>query len=118
VFPVYGGKCLSRKAVHNRAEKFSQGSSKVADDDRPGLPVEISKEATGQQVEELIRADRRITIDSVITALRCPHGLAYSIMHNILKFGKLCTLWVPRAERSRKNEPNISVLATPFTLRR
>jgi hypothetical protein len=31
MFPVYGGKCLSRKAVHNWAEKFSQGRSKVAD---------------------------------------------------------------------------------------
>jgi hypothetical protein len=27
--PVYGGKCLSRKAVHNWIEKFSQGRSKV-----------------------------------------------------------------------------------------
>jgi hypothetical protein len=32
MFPVYGGKCLSRKAVHNWAKKFSQGRSKVADD--------------------------------------------------------------------------------------
>jgi hypothetical protein len=34
MFPVYGGKCLSRKAVHNRVEKFSRGRSKVADDAR------------------------------------------------------------------------------------
>jgi hypothetical protein len=33
VFPVYGGKCLSRKAVHNWVEKFSEGCSKVADDE-------------------------------------------------------------------------------------
>jgi hypothetical protein len=32
-FPVYGGKCLSRKAVHNWVEKFSEGRSKVADDE-------------------------------------------------------------------------------------
>jgi hypothetical protein len=32
IFPVYGRKCLSRKAVHNSVEKFSQGSLKVADD--------------------------------------------------------------------------------------
>jgi hypothetical protein len=32
MFSVYGGKCLSRKAVHNWVEKFSEGSSKVADD--------------------------------------------------------------------------------------
>jgi hypothetical protein len=45
---------LSRKAVHNWVEKFSQGCSKVADDVRPGCPVEIATEATVQQVEELI----------------------------------------------------------------
>jgi hypothetical protein len=39
MFPVYGGKCLSRKAVHNWVEKFSQGRSKVADDVRPGAEV-------------------------------------------------------------------------------
>jgi hypothetical protein len=26
VFPVYGGKCLSRKAIHNWVDKFSQGT--------------------------------------------------------------------------------------------
>jgi hypothetical protein len=36
MFPVYGGKYLSRKAVQNRVEKFSQGRSKVADDARQG----------------------------------------------------------------------------------
>jgi hypothetical protein len=39
MFPVYGGKCLSRKAVHNWVEKSSEGRSKVADDARPGAEV-------------------------------------------------------------------------------
>jgi hypothetical protein len=34
MFPVYGGKCLSGKAVHNCVEKFSQERSKVADNAR------------------------------------------------------------------------------------
>jgi hypothetical protein len=29
IFPVYGGKFLSRQAVHNWVEKFSEGRSKV-----------------------------------------------------------------------------------------
>jgi hypothetical protein len=33
MLPVYGEKCLSRKTVHNWVEKFSQGHSKVADDE-------------------------------------------------------------------------------------
>jgi hypothetical protein len=39
MFRVYGGKCLSRKAVHNWVDKFSQGRSKIADDARPGAGV-------------------------------------------------------------------------------
>jgi hypothetical protein len=37
-FPVYGGKCLSRKAAHNWVEKFSQGRSKVV-----VLPDQVQK---------------------------------------------------------------------------
>jgi transposase len=74
MFPVYGEKCLSHKAVHNWVEKFSQGRSKVADDDRPGRPVEIATEVTEQRMEELIRADRKMTIGTVATALGCSHG--------------------------------------------
>jgi hypothetical protein len=33
MFPVYGGKCLTRKTVNNWVEKCSQGRSKVADDE-------------------------------------------------------------------------------------
>jgi transposase len=51
MFPVYGGKCFSHKAVHNWVERFSQGRSKIADDAQPGRPVEISTEATVQRVE-------------------------------------------------------------------
>jgi hypothetical protein len=36
---VYGGKCLSLKAVHGWVEKFSQLRSKIADDARTGAKV-------------------------------------------------------------------------------
>jgi hypothetical protein len=39
MFPVYGRKCLSRKAVHNWVDKFSQGRSKIAADAQPGAEV-------------------------------------------------------------------------------
>jgi hypothetical protein len=33
IFPVYCGKGLSREAVQSLAEKFSQGRSKISDDE-------------------------------------------------------------------------------------
>jgi transposase len=44
MFPVYGGKCLSCKAVHSWVKKFFQGGTEVADGARPGRPVEIVTE--------------------------------------------------------------------------
>jgi transposase len=87
---------LSSKAVHKWVEKFSQGRSKVPDDARQGRLVETATEATVQRVEEVIRAESRITIDNVATALGSSHGLACSIMHDRWKLQKLCARWVPR----------------------
>jgi hypothetical protein len=59
----------------------SQGGLKPADDALPGVPVETAIEATVQQVEELIRADRRIMTDSV--ARVCTRVFPwFSIQHN------------------------------------
>jgi hypothetical protein len=91
-FPVYGGKCLSRKEF-NWVYKFSQGHSKIAADDAQVFMFKLRQKQL-QRAEELIRADRRITIDSVATAPGCSHGLAYSITHDCLKFQKVCALWV------------------------
>jgi hypothetical protein len=39
IFSVYGGNCLSRKAIHDWVEMFSQGRLKSADDARPFVEV-------------------------------------------------------------------------------
>jgi hypothetical protein len=66
IFPVYGGKCLSRKAVHNWVEKFSQGHSKVTDDEtmfRKWLSQQ-SKDFYAVDLNALVkRLDRRISVD-------------------------------------------------------
>jgi len=49
-----------------------------------------------QRVEDIILADRRVTIDAVATAIGCSLGQAYSMMHEGLRFYKVCSRWVPR----------------------
>jgi hypothetical protein len=82
IFLVYGGKRLSRKEVHNWVEKSSQGHSKFEDDALPRPHVVIATEARVKRLGELIRAERRIMVDGVATALGCSYGLAYSILHD------------------------------------
>jgi hypothetical protein len=54
-----------------------------------------------QRVEELIRADRRIMTESVETTLWCSHALAYDILHDLLKFRKVCAWRLPRELKDR-----------------
>jgi hypothetical protein len=69
MFPVYVGKCLSHKTVHNWVEKFAQGRSKVADDARPGAEVtrQQSKDFCAAGFDALLkRWDKCINVEKYI----------------------------------------------------
>ena len=93
---MYGEHCLSCQAIHNWVQKFSEGRTSIEDEHRVGWPVEIATPATLQSVEDIIRADRRVTIDAVATAIGCSHGQAYNIMHERLGFHQVCSHWMSR----------------------
>jgi hypothetical protein len=42
---MYGEHCLSRQAVHNWVQKFSEGRTIIEDEHRVGRPVEIATSA-------------------------------------------------------------------------
>jgi len=95
MLPMYGEHCLSRQAVHNFVQKFSEGRTTIKDEHRVGRPVEIATPATLEHVEDIIRADRRVTIDAVVTDIGCSHGHVYNMMHERLGFHNVCSRWVP-----------------------
>jgi hypothetical protein len=69
---------------------------KLAHDARQRRRVEIATGATVQRVEQLIQSN------SVAIALGRSHGLAYNIMHDDLKFQKVCARWLPRELKDQK----------------
>jgi len=50
--PMYGEHCLSRQAVHNWVQKFSEGRTIIEDEHRSGRPVAIATPEKLQRVEE------------------------------------------------------------------
>jgi len=65
MLPMYGEHCLSRQTVHNWVQKFSEGRTSIEDEHRAGRPVEIATPETLQRVEDIIRAERSVTVDAV-----------------------------------------------------
>ena len=75
MLPMYGEHCLSSQAVHNWVRKFSEGQTSIENEHRASRPVQITMLAMLQRVEDIIRADGRVTIDAVATAIGCSHPL-------------------------------------------
>jgi len=51
---MYGEHCLSRQAVHNWVQKFSEGQTSIEDEHQAGRPVEIATPETLQCIEDII----------------------------------------------------------------
>ncbi|GFU58695.1 hypothetical protein TNCV_932411 [Trichonephila clavipes] len=80
--------------------------SKIVGEDRIGRPVLIAPKSTEQQLEELIRTDRKVTIDRM--AIGCSQDLAYSQMHDSFEFPKIVCTAGPRVlteeQQQQKNQ--------------
>jgi len=46
---MYGEHCLSRQAIHNWVQNFSEGRTSIKDEHRAGRPVEIATPETFRQ---------------------------------------------------------------------
>lgn len=90
MLPVYTENCLFLPTFYNCTQKFSSGHSDVVDNVQSGRPVRIRQRT---QAEEMVRADSHLTIT---IAICCLHGLAYSIRHERLQYGKVYLRWVLR----------------------
>jgi len=49
MLPMYGEHCLSRQAINNWVQKFSEGRTSIEDEHRAGRPVEIATPETFRQ---------------------------------------------------------------------
>lgn len=57
MLPVIAENCVSRKAVHNWLNQFSQGRPQIDDEARSSRLVKIATEASAQGVEKMIQSD-------------------------------------------------------------
>ena len=49
-----------------------------------------------KQAQQMILADRRITVDELAYSLEISHNSAHQIIHNDFGFRKVSAMWVPR----------------------
>lgn len=92
---VYGDAVMDISNVRRWVKKFSNGETEIADKPRSGRPTTSITDANRERAEELIRGDRRITVQSVADALNISYGSAQGIIAD-LGYHKVCAKWVPK----------------------
>lgn len=112
---VYGEHCLCESAVRKWSARYHLGRTSVKDDPRPGQAHVVITEENCAAVDELIRANRRITKDEIANTVGISHGSVHTIIHERLAYRKVCAQWVPRhlseeqkAERVRLCQQHLS----------
>ena len=58
--------------------------------------MDVSTPEAVQAVEDLIKSDRRVTLDKIATKLDISHGTVYAIVREKLHFSKVSCRWVPK----------------------
>jgi len=92
----YGDKVLSRRIVYKWIEMFANGRKSVTDAERSGRRATATTTRNEERTLELIRENRRTTVEEVAGRLNVSVGSAYSLIHDSLKFIKVCAKWAPK----------------------
>lgn len=89
----YGKSCMNLRNVYKWVERFKDGRFSVEDEHRSGRPVEVSTPSLQQRVDEMIKHNRRVTVEEIANAQSVSVGTAHSIVKN-LNYRKTYARWV------------------------
>lgn len=84
----------SRSIVFDWHKRFRDGRTSVTDDDRAGRPA--VHQSCVNQVNNMISADRRRSLDEIGNSVGLSHGSVHNVLKHDLNMSKVCARWVPR----------------------
>ncbi|GFY52200.1 histone-lysine N-methyltransferase SETMAR [Trichonephila inaurata madagascariensis] len=106
---VYGPGVMSKQMVRRWCRTFIDGRQQVEDIPRAGRTRMATTDANVGKVDDMIRANRRITIDEVAEELGISHERVQNIIHDIRRYRKVSARWVPRQLTSTHQDQRMAV---------
>lgn len=93
---VLGDDAPSQATVYRWVAEFRRGRQSTEDEHRCGRPLEASTEENVDLIQDMVLADRRVTIQHIAETLNISTGTAHHIMSDVLGYSKVCARLVPR----------------------
>ena len=88
---VYGSYALSDAAVRKWKRKFGEGRESVRDLARAGKPRTMVTATNVAKEEEMVMANRKITVQEITESLNISNGSVITIIHDHLKMTKVAS---------------------------
>jgi len=98
---------MSSTQVYEWTEKFKNGVSSVEDSPRPGRAFMAAMEDNIAAVENVIRESRHVTVKEMASLLDISVESGHLIIHDELKFRKVCARWVPKRLTSEMKDRSV-----------
>ena len=93
---AFGEQAMGRSQTFQWFSRFKAGRTSIDDDERSGRPVSSSTPEMIERVRQIIREDRRRTIDEVSMLVGISHGTCHKILTEDLKMRRVASKFVPR----------------------
>jgi len=93
---LYVAACLLLQQVYEWTRNFLNGFISEADFTLPSQALRIVTSDVIAAVEAIAKDNRRVTVHEITAHLDMSDGSAHHIIHDVLRFHKLCASWVPR----------------------
>ena len=90
----YGSSCLNQINVYKWIERFKDGRTSIKDEPREGRPSEVKTSENQQAVNDLILAEKRLTVEEIVQQLRISTCNAHHIIREVLQFSQVSYCWV------------------------
>ena len=106
---AFGEDCLSQAVVYQWFRRFKEGRGSFKDDPRPGRPSTSRNEEMIAQVQEKIRADRRLTIREISDEMNISFGSCQAILTEDLGMRRVAAKFVPRLLKDDQKLSRVNV---------
>ena len=106
---AFGESCLSRTKAFEWYSRFKSGRRSFEHAPRPGRHSTSHTEETVARVQEIIRADRCLTIREVAEEVKIAFGTCQKILTEDLRMRLVTAKFVPRPLTAEQNDDRVSV---------
>ena len=93
---AFGEQAMGRSQTFQWFSRLKAGRISTEDDERSGRPVSSSTPEMIERVPQIIREDRRRTIDEVSMLAGISHGTCHKILTEDLKMRRVASKFLPR----------------------